>query len=383
MRASLVRIYLALCIVAFAGIIAFFFVSLSRERDAARERSARTFISLQTTVERLWAQLPVDQAAAELAADLAGIAQQHALGGVPLLLAIVDPDTGGEYLWTIDPRLLPVAGLPGPGQTLVIGTDEILQVRYSTLVRLPEGERRELTAVFQILDQTAVFGVLRDTLIALLALLSLAVLVAIVSLLGGKNRGVRTARAPAPESVKPAQHKPDRNDPAPIVPTGDKRKLPEATAPQFAAELNAELERAAFHEQDVTCAIVDFTTKGAPDDYYHAARANLSEFLGQAGRCFAESERRELVVFPNMWLSDAIAQLERFQHALWSKREEWGVPKADIWSGLSSRNGRLVDGKRILGECMAALGRARKTGSRIVGFEPDPDRYRNYLRAGS
>ena len=75
--------------------------------------------------------------------------------------------------------------------------------------------------------------------------------------------------------------------------------------------------------------------------------------------------------------------MERFQHALWSNREAWGVPKADIWSGLSSRNGRLVDGKRIMGECIAALGRARKTGSRIVGFEPDPDRYRNYLRAGS
>ena len=59
-----------------------------------------------------------------------------------------------------------------------------------------------------------------------------------------------------------------------------------------------------------------------------------------------------------------------------------GVHNADIWSGLSSRNGRLVDATRIMGECMTALGRAKKTGTRIIGFEPDPNRYRDYLRIG-
>ena len=34
----------------------------------------------------------------------------------------------------------------------------------------------------------------------------------------------------------------------------------------------------------------------------------------------------------------------------------------------------------MIGECMTALRRAKKTGSRIIGFEPDPNRYREYLR---
>ena len=146
------------------------------------------------------------------------------------------------------------------------------------------------------------------------------------------------------------------------------------------AELDAELERAAFHEQDLTCAIVDLSAKGAPADYYRTARSSLTEFLGQAGRCFVESGHRELVVFPNMRLSDAIAQLERFQRVLRSARTRSGVRNVDLWSGMSSRNGRLVEGTRMIGECMTALRRAKKTGSRIIGFEPDPNRYREYLR---
>ena len=369
MRASFVRIYFVLCIVAFVGIFVFFFIGLARTRDAARERSAREFITLQKSVERLWAELPVREAAARLANDLERTARRGVRGGVPLLLAIVDPDVGVEYLWTINPRLLPVDGLPGPGQTLTIGIDDILQVRYRTLLPLPDGNRRELTAVFQLLDQTTIFGVLRDTLIALLALLSLAVLVAIVALIGGRGN------APVACSESGTARK--------VIESSRQEQGGVATTPahtESLAELNAELERAAFHEQDLTCAIIDLTVRGAPADYYRTARSSLTEFLGQAGRCFVESEHRELVVFPNMRLSDAIAQLERFQRVLRSGRDRSGVRNADLWSGVSSRNGRLVEGTRIMGECMTALRRAKKIGSRIIGFEPDPNRYRDYLR---
>ena len=325
MRASFVRIYLALCIVAFAGIFAFFFTSLTRERDAARERSAREFISLQKNVERLWARLPVNEAAARLATDLERIARQNARGGVPLLVAIVDPDTGGEYLWTINPLLLPVDGLPGPGQTLVIGSDDILQVRYRTLLQLPNGNRRELTVVFQLLDQTILFGVLRDTLIALLALLSLVVLVAIIAMLGGGSGNDPNACSHTTKTRTTIALQRDQGGAAEAtpVPTPDHAEPAEA-ATKLATELNEELDRAAFHEQDLTCAIIDFTTKGAPADYYRAVRSSLAEFLGRAGRCFTESEHHEVVVFPNMWLSDAIAQLERFQRVLRSERDGWG-----------------------------------------------------------
>ena len=369
MRASFVRIYLALCIAAFIGIFAFFFIGLTRARDATRERSAREFIALQKNVERLWAELPVREAAARLANDLERTARQNARGGVPLLLAIVEPDVGVEYLWTINPRLLPVDGLPGPGQTLTIGTDDILQVRYRASLPLPDGNRRELTAVFQLLDQTTIFGVLRDTLIALLALLSLAVLVAIVGLLGGRGNDAATCSDGTDARNAIAAPRQDRVG---VEPTPAYREA--------IAELDAELERAAFHEQDLTCAIVDLSAKGAPADYYRTARSSLTEFLGQAGRCFAGSGHRELVVFPNMRLSDAIVQLERFQRVLRSARTRSGVRNVDLWSGMSSRNGRLVEGTRMIGECMTALRRAKKTGSRIIGFEPDPNRYREYLR---
>ncbi|GAB6090496.1 hypothetical protein [Spirochaeta dissipatitropha] len=49
------------------------------------------------------------------------------------------------------------------------------------------------------------------------------------------------------------------------------------------------------------------------------------------------------------------------------------------FAGISARNGRLLDGKTLLKEARAALDRARQNDETVVGFEPDPQKYRNYI----
>jgi hypothetical protein len=48
--------------------------------------------------------------------------------------------------------------------------------------------------------------------------------------------------------------------------------------------------------------------------------------------------------------------------------------------GLSSRNGRLLSGKRLIQESQAALKKAASGGETgIVGFRSDPQKYREFL----
>jgi hypothetical protein len=119
---------------------------------------------------------------------------------------------------------------------------------------------------------------------------------------------------------------------------------------------------------------------------YHNAQAILA-FFAFSDLCFDGGQEGDVqtivVLLPNTPLSDGLAQVERFQGFYWEERHRWARQDADFACGLSARNGRLVDAERIIRECRAATRRAEGLPGKILGFQPDPQRYREYLSGHS
>jgi GGDEF domain-containing protein len=143
--------------------------------------------------------------------------------------------------------------------------------------------------------------------------------------------------------------------------------------------LTVELERAAFQEQDVSVATFRFSFGSRGDEVYARNAWAILQFFSFEDLCFEYGDREVVVIFPGTTLADALGQLERFQRYYWEERYNWNAPDADLAVGVSARNGRLVEGGRVLGECRTALKRAEKSAGRIMGFQPDPQRYRAEL----
>jgi GGDEF domain-containing protein len=88
------------------------------------------------------------------------------------------------------------------------------------------------------------------------------------------------------------------------------------------------------------------------------------------------------LMLPNMDVDHALRMSDELMKKLifmfQSRKSPDGGPGIHI--GLTSRAGRLVDADRLIGEAMAAIGKARADGgSRIMAFRPDPEKFRAYL----
>ncbi len=135
--------------------------------------------------------------------------------------------------------------------------------------------------------------------------------------------------------------------------------------------LSSELERSAANEQDLTLLLMRVSHMEY-DDEIRAEAGNLTGFFTFEDMIFQYSENIFAVILANTNLDEAIGMAERYQE------KTSGAEEPQRSFGLSSRNGRLIDGERLIVESTLAL---KKTDERnpIVGFRPDPNKYRDYL----
>jgi hypothetical protein len=319
----------------------------------------------------LWAQEQLPSAGDELSDDLAGRGRQMN----PLVVSVYSFDEGIDYLWAEDGRFL--AAVPEEVHAAPrISTNDLAHRRFTRSFELPSGERRIVTAVYPILDDENTFPVLRDTLLALLIAFAAGLIVAIAHVAASSRR------RPAPA---------DEERETPVEPEADAeiRTAPEldtdlGLVPQkiLLRRLDQELERAGFHEQDLSAALFAFFPVLDQELAYKNAQAILA-FFAFHDLCFDAGQQRTtqqiMVAFPNTTLSEALGQVERFQRSYWDERHRWDRGNIDFRCGLSARSGRLVEGRRLYVECEAALRRAADVPGRIMGFQPDPQRYREYV----
>ncbi len=143
--------------------------------------------------------------------------------------------------------------------------------------------------------------------------------------------------------------------------------------------LESELKRAASFDQDLALALIRaIAKKDTPLDFNH------EEFYAQAAGFFPfkdllfEYDRHTYsVILPNTDLDRGVELLNTFQHQIF---EVEGCGQFELAVGLSSRNGRLIDEKRLITEASAALAKAvDDPETKLIGFRPDPGKYRSYI----
>jgi GGDEF domain-containing protein len=344
--------------------------------------------------------------AAERDASVPDLLRRHT-ATMPDVRALVyfDPDRGLRYLWTADTSLLAfsTANLEGFRGFPRYRLSDVRDVRLRDEITPAAGDRYYLDAVYTVLTFREVYPAMRDSLIALLVFAFVTILV--ILLFGrfapsaadgpadgaadgaaeGSARPRRAARAREKSTASPRRRR-DRanrdedaavsyeevspeelaNDPAepgtlvnPVTGLSHRAHLDR--------RLGLELERSAYNDQDLSCMLIRFADVSGADAYSSRAKQILEAFQFE-DLCFEYDETSYCVIVPNTELTQAIRQAESFR-----KRH----PKCTI--GLSARSGRLVEAQRVLTEADRSLSRAAAERGRIVGFRPDPKKYRQFI----
>jgi len=141
-------------------------------------------------------------------------------------------------------------------------------------------------------------------------------------------------------------------------------------------KLSTELKRAASFDQDLVFAVCRSKT---------ILDAGIKKVLGKiisdiftfADLNFEYGRDGFGIILPNMDLDQGIKKMESFQQRL-----DGGKMSVTIYTaiGVSSRNGRLLGGSRMIKESAGAAEKAMaEKGSNLIGFRTDPGKYREFI----
>ncbi len=133
--------------------------------------------------------------------------------------------------------------------------------------------------------------------------------------------------------------------------------------------LGLELERSASFDQDLVLLIIRYNKN------QKKIADSIKEFYNYQDLIFEAGENSLAIIDPNKDLDQAIDDVQDLFKKL-SRESDTG----NLGCGLSSRNGRLITGKRLIHEAENSLDKA-DSGSPIVGFRSDPERFREYLNS--
>jgi|GEM_PF-1299321 len=417
--------YTAFAVLFFLGLGVLFVVRITSVREG-HANEARTHY-------RILSQLVADNIASRgLPAPTASQNAVEQVRGRATGLAAVEvysADGTLDYLWAENPSY--IAGQPRTatqpsGQSLRI--DSLGDITFSGSIQNKTDRPLIVKAAYHVLAPRDVFRLLRDSLIAVVAFALVTVLIAVLLMLSSNREEAAPARAGNggaagfAKTTSPSSGTQKQGDPGPAarggtdssrthtgsgsehLPAGDRENEQPVTTPggryeiEEVAEignegmfspvtgvsfekllekrLTLELERAAYNDQDLSLALIQFPgLTGKEESYASAASLVLDRFTFE-DLTFEYGKNAFCVIFPNTDLVTCIRQLEQFQKGV-AEQEEGALAAVTI--GVSSRNGRLVEGNRLITEARGALKKASGGSDRIVGFKPDPTRYRQFV----
>lgn len=338
-----------------------------------------------------------------------------------LEVVIVYSYSGGtDYLWARNKSFLP------QNVQDISRSVGIPQLQYSELTALKITDSFDtvnsrtyfVTGLYTVIGDTDIYPLLRDTLVLILLYALVALLITIlVMVTSSQHRPAprRTAAlldpyAPAPYTERPhtgtetaeSDQSPAAGSRAPATTAVDQPTSPPVrtmrtagngeSAPEglisprtglsyrdhLERRLTLELERAAFNEQDLSVILVRFPGLREHSDLHNAAAALVLSHFAFEDLAFEYDDESFFVIIPNAELNAGIRSAEAFQKKTVPFARQHQLSSPCI--GLSSRNGRLTDGPQLIKESRQACSKAaREQGMRIVGFHPDPQRYRAYI----
>ncbi len=357
------RWYLAFSVAFFVGVAAVLVVRVTVVRGENVRRAESDLETLAAALADGWNRTE----------DLPDALERAKANHTVRAISVFRTNTGLDYLWARSSAYLSPGTAPGDG--LLPGTpaftiDQLTEIELSRATAI-DGEPHVVAAVYRVLDRSATFPLLRDSLVALLSFALLTVVVAIVSLAGTQTaQGTDRVKDDGGRTALPS----DKTAAGCVDGVSAETSLPR--------KLTLELERSAFNEQDFSVAVLEFSGLSRRENDFSAATDSVLDFFTFEDMIFAFGENQLVVLFPGSGLADTLSSLERYQRHFWQQRSAWdGGGEVELFAGASSRNGRLVDGPRILHESEAALRESYESSGHIVGFDPDPDRFRSFLTA--
>lgn len=146
---------------------------------------------------------------------------------------------------------------------------------------------------------------------------------------------------------------------------------------QLVQKITDELKKSASFDQDIVLTLIG--------SYGTKIKDNKTDFCEMLKKhfqfhdlIFKFNDNIFGILLPNMDLEKGIQHIEQFDQTFVGSSST--SLKFPIMFGLSSRNGRLISGNIILKEAKAALNKAMSDKDfPIIGFRPNPARYREYL----
>jgi hypothetical protein len=316
-------------------------------------------------------------------------------------LAVFTAENGLEYLWARNGNVLgpEVGSLGDPSEVPQPPVNSLTQSRFSASVGGVTGTFFA-EAVFRVLSAEDLFPLVRDSLVVLAAFIIVTIIVLIarkdeaVGAPEAADAGARAGDAGA-HAADAGAHAGDASEvesqPAPAQPSGSKSRASAssaATPPLFSPDsglgfsehlerrLSLELQRAAENEQDLSLLVVRFPGASRGTAGYRDAADLIASHFGFADLAFEHDSDSFSVVLINSDLNDAVRRAESFQTAARPRGIISGAPLF----GISARNGRLVSGQRLIREAQHALAKTDASkGSTIIGFRPDPQKYRAHV----
>lgn len=140
--------------------------------------------------------------------------------------------------------------------------------------------------------------------------------------------------------------------------------------------LTFELKRSASFDQDLV--LIIFHIHPLDDQHkYNAIAQKILEFSNFQDLAFEYDQRQYAVILPGLELDQAIRKVEFFQKKILESFSSMGI---QMNAGLSSRNGRLLSGKTLMGETEKAVEKSLSEGkNKIIAFRSDPQQYRSFI----
>ena len=308
------------------------------------------------------------------------------------LLGAIISSSSGDFSFERDPG----SGITWAGNTPQFRSRFGLPAQPLFLPLRIEGQAHtNIQAIYSQFNNTFLLVVLRDTLFAVLIALAIAFITLIIEI---TQRGRTYYQGTAPTDTAIAGTAPvDKAAGSKIYsePGIDDWPTNEDT-PQGLftprgnigwesythARLASELHRCASFEQDLVLIVLEFKcAEKLSDPVYRQFSEEAVTFFTMRDLIFEKGEKGITVIIPSADLEQGMVKAEEFRNRIIAKLPESFTGRAKLFSGLSSRSGRLIEAERLTMEANTALDKTQEEPvSHIVAFKSDPEKYRKFIR---
>ena len=260
-----------------------------------------------------------------------------------------------------------------------------------TTLYLNDGKSFRSIIIFDLLDRSRFFPVLRNTLIGAVFYLILAIIyLSIYSSSKPKSSEPSGEVVSYNESADEPSFEPGNEIVPETIPEISEEPVPGTTGgsgmysdrsglvwEHFLPEkLDAELKRAASFDQD-SCLV--FLTIFSPSGFipYRNISELIVEHFKYKDLAFESGENRFCIIIPEKDIDEGQVDVEKFKNNLLKRFPDSSYK---IYAGITSRNSRLLSENRMIMEAKSALKKAEEEpDSTTIVFRTDLNKYREYI----